>query len=103
MIGEGVKVKVIKLGLTVVLNHSNKIFIKVSSREIWVSADGIRTVVLYSNFYINLYFYITISSSTRRVIMRSSDDKELAVTSSKSGDMANIRRNFDESFIIDSL
>jgi len=34
VIGEGVKVKVVELGLTVVLSQSNKIFIKVSSHEI---------------------------------------------------------------------
>jgi len=31
VIGEGVKVKVVELGLTVVLSQRNKIFIKVSS------------------------------------------------------------------------
>jgi len=31
VIGEGVKVKVVELGLTVVLSQNNKIFIKVSS------------------------------------------------------------------------
>ena len=34
VIGEGVKVKVIELGLTVVLSERNKIFIKVGSRQI---------------------------------------------------------------------